>query len=107
MMLGSIKKLQADDWIMVFTVVCSFEHYEINVNANLAKFTFTGAVVSAMQVANSGSNYLPDGAAALLTPEEVVSAIYGSKMSLVLEEFTLFTTWQIKACLLLLYGRLT
>lgn len=90
MLLGSIKKLQADDWIMFFTV-----------------FTFTGAVVSAMQVANNGSNYLPDGATALLTPEEVASAIYGSKMNLVLEEFTLFTTWQVKACLLLLYSRLT
>jgi hypothetical protein len=60
-----------------------------------------------MQVANNGSNYLPPGAAELLTPDEVVSAIYGSKMNMVLEEFTLFTTWQVKACLLLLYGRLT
>jgi hypothetical protein len=60
-----------------------------------------------MQVANNGSNYLPDGAAALLTPDEIASAIYGSKMNLVLEEFTLFTTWQIKACVLLFYGRLT
>jgi hypothetical protein len=69
--------------------------------------TFTGAVVSTMQVANNGSNYLPEGAAELLTPDEVVSAIYGSKMTLVLEEFTLFTTWQIKACFLIMYSRLT
>jgi hypothetical protein len=74
---------------------------------NSCKFTFTGAVVSTMQVANNGSNYLPPGAAALLTPDQVVSAIYGSKMTLVLEEFTLFTTWQVKACLLLFYNRLT
>ena len=77
------------------------------VRAKIGQFTFTGAVVSTMQVANSGSNYLPDGAAELLTPEEIVSAIYGSKMTLVLEEFTLFTTWQIKACLLLFYSQLT
>lgn len=75
--------------------------------ANSHKLTFTGAVVSTMQVANNGSNYLPPGAAEELTPDEVVSAIYGSKMTLVLEEFTLFTTWQIKACLLLMYSRLT
>ncbi len=29
MMSGSIKKLQADDWIMVFTVVCSSLHNQI------------------------------------------------------------------------------
>jgi hypothetical protein len=50
---------------------------------------------------------MPDGMAETLTPEEVESAIYGSKMTLVLEQFTLFTTWQIKACLLMLYSRLT
>ncbi len=73
----------------------------------LIEFTFTGAVESAMKVANSGSNYLPDGAAVLLTPEEVASAVYGSKMNVALEEFTLFTTWQVKACVLLFYSRLT
>jgi hypothetical protein len=107
MVLGSFKKLQAEDWIMLFTVACPSEHYQVFLKADIYKLTFTGAVVSTMQVANNGSNYLPDGAAELLTPDEVVSAIYGSKMTLVLEEFTLFTTWQIKACLLLLYSRLT
>jgi hypothetical protein len=64
-------------------------------------------IVSTNQVANNGSNYLPPGAAELLTPEEIVSAIYGSKMSLVLEQLNLFTLWQVKACMLLLYSRLT
>jgi hypothetical protein len=31
MALGSIKKLQADDWIMLFTVVCPSEHYQLYV----------------------------------------------------------------------------
>ena len=64
-------------------------------------------IVSTNQVANNGSNYLPPGAAELLTPEEVDSAIYGSKMSMVLEELNLFTLWQVKACMLILYSRLT
>lgn len=64
-------------------------------------------IVSTNEVANNGSNYLAPGAAELLTPEEVVSAVYGSKMSMVLEQFNLFTLWQIKACMLLLYSRLT
>lgn len=64
------------------------------------------ALVSAMQVARNGSNYLSASAAANLTPDELASAIYGSKMTLALEQLTLFTTWQAKACLLLLYYQL-
>jgi hypothetical protein len=63
--------------------------------------------VSISQVAQNGSNYLPDGAAELLTLEQRASAIYGSVMTFVTEEFTLFTTWLIKACVLMMYGRLT
>jgi hypothetical protein len=74
---------------------------------HLQQFTFTGVIASTNQVANNGSNYLPPGAAELLTPQEVVSAIYGSKMTLVLEEFTLTTTWLVKACMLPMYSRLT
>ncbi|KAH8587012.1 hypothetical protein B0O99DRAFT_465523, partial [Bisporella sp. PMI_857] len=88
--LGSFAKFQLDDYIMLFTTL-----------------TFTGVIVSTNQVANNGSNYLPPGAAELLTPEEMDSAVYGSKMSIVLEQFNLFTLWQIKSCILLLYGRLT
>jgi len=63
--------------------------------------------VSVIEVASNGSNYLPPGAAELLTPDELVSAIYGSLMTFVLEEFTLATTWMVKACLLIMYSRLT
>jgi hypothetical protein len=64
------------------------------------------ALVSAMQVARNGSNYLSASAAANLTPDELANAIYGSKMTLALEQLTLFTTWQVKACILLLYYQL-
>lgn len=76
-------------------------------NSFFLQFTFTGVIVTTNQVATNGSNYLPPGAAELLTEPEIVSAIWGSKMTFVLEEFTLSTTWLIKACMLLMYGRLT
>lgn len=88
--LGAFDKFQLDDYLMIFII-----------------FTFTGVIVSTNQVATNGSNYLPPGAAELLTEPEIVSAIWGSKMTFVLEEFTLSTTWLIKACMLLMYGRLT
>jgi hypothetical protein len=79
----------------------------LNRSSHLLQLTFTGVIVSTMQVATNGSNYLPPGAAELLTEPEIVSAIWGSKMTLILEEFTLTTTWLIKACMLLMYSRLT
>ncbi len=73
----------------------------------MRQITYTGVIVSTNEVATNGSNYLPPGAAELLTPEEIVSAVYGSKMTLVLEEFMLWTLWLVKACMLILYARLT
>ncbi|KAH8815546.1 hypothetical protein F5884DRAFT_181938 [Xylogone sp. PMI_703] len=87
---GELRKAQPDDWIMIFII-----------------FTYTGVIVSTIQVANNGSNYLPPGVAETLTPPEIRSAIWGSKMTLVLEEFTLTTIWLLKGCVLLMYSRLT
>ncbi len=71
------------------------------------KVTFTGVVVSSNQVAMSGSNYVPDGVVEQLTPKEIDDAVWGSKMLVALEEFMLATLWLVKACLLLLYARMT
>ncbi|KAL9046190.1 MAG: hypothetical protein Q9214_000910 [Letrouitia sp. 1 TL-2023] len=90
LLLGSFKKLQIDDYIMLFIVI-----------------TFTGVVVSANQVAQNLSNYLPPGVAETFTPEETDNAIYGSKFVMILEEFMLTTTWLVKACLLILYNHMT
>lgn len=45
--------------------------------------------------------------AASLSPSGVAQAVFGSKMTFVLEIFTMTATWTVKACLLLLYARLT
>lgn len=79
-----------DDYLMLFALV-----------------NFTGVVVSINEVAKNGSNYMSPEDAAALTPEGVQAAIYGSIMTFVLEVFTITGTWTIKACLLILYARLT
>ncbi|KAG5992052.1 hypothetical protein E4U43_003862, partial [Claviceps pusilla] len=68
---------------------------------------FTGVVISINEVAKNGSNYMSPEEAAALTPEGVHDAIYGSIMTFVLELFTITGTWTIKACLTILYARLT
>jgi hypothetical protein len=63
--------------------------------------------VSINEVAKNGSNYMTPEDAAALTPEGVQRAVYGSIMTFVLEIFTITGTWTVKACLLILYARLT
>lgn len=71
------------------------------------KANFTGVVVSVNEVAANGSSYMPLEVALSLSPKEHDMAVYGSKMTLVLEVFTITCLWTIKACLLILYWRLT
>ncbi|PNY26556.1 Uncharacterized protein TCAP_03509 [Tolypocladium capitatum] len=88
--LGKWRDLMVDDYLMIFALV-----------------NFTGVVVCINEVAQNGSNYMPSEEAAALTPEGVSQAVYGSIMTFVLEIFTLTATWTVKACLLILYARLT
>lgn len=73
----------------------------------LAAGNFTGVVFCVNEVARNGSNYMPLDVALSLDEAGVEAAIYGSKMTLVLEVFTITCVWLIKACLLFLYWRLT
>ncbi|PHH71804.1 hypothetical protein CDD82_6331 [Ophiocordyceps australis] len=88
--LGKWSNFMIDDYLMLFALV-----------------NFTGVVVSINEVAKSGSNYMPPEEAAALSPDGVHKAVYGSIMTFVLEIFTLTGTWTVKACLLILYARLT
>ncbi|KAL3601709.1 hypothetical protein FPOAC2_05980 [Fusarium poae] len=88
--LGRWNRLAIEDYLMVFALV-----------------NFTGVVVSINEVAKNGSNYMAPDVADNLTPEERDKAVFGSKMTFVLEIFALTAVWTIKACLLFLYNRLT
>ncbi|KAI1149428.1 hypothetical protein F4825DRAFT_464128 [Nemania diffusa] len=82
--------LQIEDWLMVIATICC-----------------TTVIVSVNMIAVSGSNYMPAEVVDSLTPEGIAGAVYGSKLTLVMEMCTLATEWLVKACLLLLYHRLT
>ena len=60
-------------------------------------------MMSVNQLAMNGSNVLDPEVAANLTPKQRDMVIYGSKMTLVLEIFTLTCIWSVKACLLVLH----
>ena len=91
LLLGSPKKLQVDDWVMIFALI-----------------TYTTMIVSINIVADYNSNLLPpDFDTSTLTNEDIDEREYGSKMILVVEQCQIVTIWAVKACLLIMYYRLT
>lgn len=87
----SIKKFQVDDWLM-FVVLCTDTVFMVAINI----------------CAHTSSNLLAPGEDVnQFTPQERAERIYGSKIVLVVEQMQCCTIWLIKACLLILYNRLT
>lgn len=58
-------------------------------------------------VATKSSNLIDPNDTTELTPENIQERIYGSKMVLIVEQMQIATIWLMKACLLIMYGRLT
>jgi len=59
-------------------------------------------------VLNMSSNLIaPNENLSTFTPEEIKERIYGSKLVLVVEQMQILTIWLIKACLLIMYNRMT
>lgn len=91
LLFGSFKKLQIDDWLMLF-----------------ALFSYTSFIICMRIIVNVGTNLLEPGTdVSTMAPSEISEREYGSKVILVLEEGQLATIWTAKACLLILYFRVT
>lgn len=70
--------------------------------------TYTALVVTINIVANASTNLLEPGFdIASLSQREIFQREYGSKLVLVVEQCQILTTWAIKACMLIMYSRLT
>ncbi|KAK7635849.1 hypothetical protein IWX48DRAFT_630474 [Phyllosticta citricarpa] len=88
---GDVKRLQVDDWLM-FAALCFY----------------TTLVVTINMVADSETNLFPPGYDfRSLTPSQISSRVFGSKLVLAVEQCQCATVWAVKACLLIMYYRLT
>jgi hypothetical protein len=58
-------------------------------------------------IANTNSNLIDPNNPPSLTPDDIAQREFGSKMVLLAEQMQCVTTWLTKACLLLMYHRLT
>lgn len=74
----------------------------------LALAFYTTLIVTINTVANTNSNLLPPGYdVAHMTQQDLDERTYGSKLILVVEECQCTVVWCAKACLLIMYLRLT
>jgi len=90
--LRSIKNLQYDDWIMGIFITAAY----------------TALIVCSNRYVKAQSNLLPPGFDfQLLSPEDLARRRYGSKMVVVVEQTQIAVIWACKACLLIMYHRLT
>jgi hypothetical protein len=88
---GNLKHLKSDDWLMVATLV-----------------PYTVVIVVINIIAHTSSNLLEPGTnLATMSRNERDERIYGSKLILVVEQMQMLTIWLVKACLIILYYRLT
>jgi len=90
--LGSIRRLQYDDWIMGLFVTAAF----------------TALIVCSNKYVKAQSNLLPPGFdVGSLTPHDLERRRYGSKLVMVVEQTQIAVIWACKATLLIMYNRLT
>ncbi|KAF4971971.1 hypothetical protein FZEAL_9709 [Fusarium zealandicum] len=90
MLLGSLKKLQVEDYLMLFAMI-----------------TDTVLMVGMGIVSHTSSNLMDPNEPNELTAESIKERVLGSKLVLVVEQMQIITIWAMKYCLLLMYNRLT
>jgi hypothetical protein len=90
MLLGSVKKLQVEDLLMI-----------------VAMITDTILMVGMSIISQTSSNLIDPSEHVVLDAAEIDKREYGSKWVLVVEQMQILTIWLIKYCLLLMYNRLT
>ncbi|KAI0468231.1 hypothetical protein F4859DRAFT_218468 [Xylaria cf. heliscus] len=89
-LLGTFKKFQADDALTV-----------------LALITDAVLMVAMNLLSDTNSNLINPADPPTLTPEDIKQRTLGSKLVLVVEQMQIVTIWLVKACLLIMYSRLT
>ncbi|RKL31542.1 hypothetical protein BFJ72_g10946 [Fusarium proliferatum] len=90
MLLGSFKRMLADDYLMAVTMV-----------------TYTALLAIVSVLTRTPTNLINPDDHIVLTPEDIKLREYGSKLVLVTEHMQMITLWGVKGCLLFMYGRLT
>jgi hypothetical protein len=77
-------------------------------HSSLVQITDTVLLIVMHKVVVSSSNLIPPGEdSTQYDPAEINRRVYGSKLVLVVEQMQILTIWLVKACLLIMYYRMT
>lgn len=88
--------------------MASRSDYRIVTATNPTQATDTVLIAIMQAITKTNSNLIPPGDdVSDYSAAEIRSRIYGSKLVLVVEQMQILTIWLIKACLLIMYNRMT
>ncbi|KAM0244712.1 hypothetical protein ACHAP5_006055 [Fusarium lateritium] len=90
MLFGSFKGMLADDYLMAVTMI-----------------TYTALLAIVSVLTRTPTNLINPDDHIVLTPEDIKTREFGSKLVLVTEHMQMITLWGVKGCLLFMYSRLT
>lgn len=69
--------------------------------------SYTVLVAMVNVIIHTNTNLMHPEEKESLTPQDIKSREFGSKLVLIAEEMQINTIWMVKACLLIMYSRLT
>lgn len=105
---GAWKRLQWDDYLIVCAMVSKFDVHCCCHSLTKLQLTDTVLLVCMSKVVTTSSNLIPpDEDVSEYSQAEIESRITGSKYVLVVEQMQILTIWLVKACLLIMYFRMT
>ena len=103
---GAWKRLQLDDYLIVLAMV-RLHDFTVPAYTDRSQLTDTILVVYMSKVVVTSSNLIRPEEASNFSEAEIKSRTLGSKYVLVVEQMQIATIWLVKACLLIMYFRMT
>lgn len=99
--------MQLDDYLIVVAMV-RLHGAEVPAYTDHPQLTDTILMVYMSKIVDTSSNLIPPGEdVSQYSEAEIKSRITGSKYVLVVEQMQIVTIWLVKACLLIMYFRMT
>lgn len=103
------KRIALDDYMMVFSgVSIPFRLHGIPANKIFVQLLYTALVITILRsVQGNGANGFTEAEVASMTPSEIAAHSENAKFVNISEQIMLCTIYSLKACMLMIYSRLT
>jgi hypothetical protein len=100
--------LQLDDYLILLAMVRQSQFIQTSQHLSWIQMTDTVLQIVMHKIVVTSSNLIPpDENVTQYDDAEISRRIYGSKLVLVVVQMQILTIWLVKACLLIMYYRMT